>query len=84
MTSPQLVELDQRRRVALGRIGKPEHTRYLVTQETDGTLIFTPAVVVTEATLLHHPELAEQIKADQADPSRMVTSRSRRARPTND
>lgn len=80
MTS-QLVELDGRRRVALGRIGKAEHTRYLVTEEPDGTLIFTPAVVVTEAALRRHPELAEEIKADQADTSRMVRSKSRRPRP---
>ena len=33
-----LVELDARRRVALGRLGNPAHTRYLVTEHPDGTL----------------------------------------------
>ena len=80
----QLVELDSRRRVALGRLGQPEHNRYLVTEEPDGTLIFVPAVVMTahEAALLRHPELVQQIEADRADPSRAVPSRARRPRNT--
>ena len=79
---PQLVELDSRRRVALGRLGRPEHQRYLVTEEPDGTLVFTPAVVMTahEAALLRRPELVEQIEADQADPTRAVNSQARRPR----
>ncbi len=78
----QLVELDSRRRVALGRLGRPEHQRYLVTEEPDGTLVFTPAVVMTahEAALLRRPELVEQIEADQADPTRAVSSQARRPR----
>ena len=82
MLMPQLVELDARRRVALGRIGNPEHDRYLVTEHTDGTLVFTPAVVMTahEAALLRHPELVEQIEADRADPTRAARSRARRPR----
>lgn len=79
-----LVELDARRRVALGRLGRPEHTRYLVTEESDGTLILSPAVVMTvhEAALLRNPELVAQIEADQADASRAVRSAHRRARTT--
>ena len=78
----QLVELDSRRRVALGRLGRPEHQRYLVTEEPDGTLVFTPAVVMTahEAALLRRPELVEQIEANQADPTRAVSSQARRPR----
>ena len=78
----QLIELDSRRRVALGRLGKPEHRRYLVSEEPDGTLVFTPAVVMTahEAALLRHPELVKQIEADRADPSRAVRSQARRPR----
>lgn len=38
-----LVELDSRRRVSLGRLGR--HRRYLVREEKDGTLIFEPAVM---------------------------------------
>ena len=78
----QLIELDARRRVALGRLGNPEHSRYLVTEHPDGTLLFTPAVVMSahEAALLRHPELVEQIKADMADPSRAAPSDARRPR----
>ena len=79
---PQLVELDARRRVAHERLGNPEHDRYLVTEHTDGTLVFTPAVVMTahEAALLRHPELVEPIEADRADPTRAVRSKARRPR----
>ena len=78
----QLVELDARRRAALGRLGRPEHTRYLVSEEHDGTLVFSPAVVMTahEAALLRHPELVAQIEADRADPSSGVRSTARRPR----
>lgn len=79
--SELLVELDDRRRVSLGRIGRQEHTRYLVTEEPDGTLVFTPAVVLSEleAKLLANDELVERILANRADPSRLVT-RTRRGR----
>ena len=55
MTEPVLIELDSRRRCSLGKIGHPEHTRYLATTQRDGTMILTPAVVlpaseVTEVT----------------------------------
>ena len=36
----QLIELDGRRRAALGRLGNPEHNLYLVDEEPDGTLDF--------------------------------------------
>lgn len=77
----QLVELDDRRRVSLGRIGRPEHTRYLVEEEPDGTLVFTPAVVMSEleAKLLANRELVERIHANRADPGRLVR-RARRGR----
>jgi hypothetical protein len=65
-----MVELDDRRRLSLGKIGR--HTRYLVREESDGTLILQPAVVMTEfeARLLASPQVTEQIKASQADSSR--------------
>ena len=71
-----LVELDSRRRITLGRLGKSEHNRYLVNEEPDGTLVLTPAVVMSahEAALLRHPELVEQITADLADPSAALSS----------
>jgi hypothetical protein len=70
----QLVELDERRRVSLGRLGNPEHTRYLVVEEPDGTLVFTPAVVMSEleAKLLANHGLVERIAENRADPSRLV------------
>lgn len=79
---PHLIELDARRRVALGRLGKPEHTRYLVTEHPDGSLLLTPAVVMAahEAELLRNPELVDQIEADLADPSKAAPSAARRAR----
>ena len=78
----QLVELDSRRRVSLGRLGRPEHRRYFVTEEPDGTLVLTPAVVMTahEAALLRRPDLVERIESDLANPDRAVRSPIRRER----
>jgi hypothetical protein len=42
----RLVELDNRRRVALGKVARPQDTRYFATLEADGVIILTPAVVV--------------------------------------
>lgn len=69
-----LVELDSRLRVSLGKFGLAPHSRYFVSQETDGRLIFTPATVVpeVEARFLANTELRERIVANRADPSRMV------------
>lgn len=66
-----VVELDDRRRVSFGRIGHPEHRRYLVREEPDGTIVMTPAVVMTEteARLLANPELTAQITRAITDPS---------------
>ena len=78
-----LVELDARRRVALGKLGNPQHTRYLVTEHPDGTLMLTPAVVMTahEEALLRHPEIVAQVEAGLADPSKAAPSKARRPRP---
>ena len=74
-----LIELDERRRASLGKIGRPEHRRYLAHEEPDGTLIFVPAVVVPEsqARLMGNPELVEQIERAIAEPK----TRVRRGRP---
>jgi hypothetical protein len=74
-----LIELDERRRVSLGRIGRAEHRRYLAHEEPDGTLVLVPAVVMSEseARLLANPALVEQIERGLADPSTWV----RRGRP---
>lgn len=44
---PLLLELDSRRRLSLGSIAR--HSRYLAEVEDDGTIVLTPAVVITEA-----------------------------------
>jgi hypothetical protein len=66
-----LVELDERRRTSLGKVGRKEHTRYLVEEEADGTLIWRPAVVMAEHELRFmeaYPEEYARIRAEQADP----------------
>ncbi len=44
--TPPILGLDSRRRTSLGKVGR--HSRYLVREEEDGTLVFEPAVVMTE------------------------------------
>jgi hypothetical protein len=76
---PPLLELDERRRASFGRIGRPEHRRYLVVEVADGTIILTPAVVMSEdeARFLASAALAERVEANRADPSRMIRRRRR-------
>lgn len=47
-----LIELDERRRASLGKVGRPEHRRYLVHEQPDGTIVFTPAVAIPERELI--------------------------------
>ena len=65
-----LVELDQRRRVSLGKLGRAHHTRYLATVEGDGTIILRPAVVMTEleARLAGNPDLVDAIRRQREEP----------------
>jgi hypothetical protein len=66
-----LVELDHRRRTSLGKVGRKEHTRYLVEEQADGTLIWRPAAVVPEHELRFleaYPEVYAGIRAQQANP----------------
>jgi hypothetical protein len=51
MDEPILVELDSRRRVALGKLGNPEHRFYIVQAHQDGTIELTPAALVPVAEL---------------------------------
>ncbi len=69
-----VVQLDSRLRVSLGKFGLAPHSRYLVTKEADGCLTLTPATVVPEieARFLANSELLERITANRADPSRLV------------
>jgi hypothetical protein len=73
-----LVELDNRRRASLGRLGNPEHRYYLGHTEPDGRIVLVPAVVMpeAEARLRGNPELLGQIEHTVAEPA----SRVRRAR----
>lgn len=75
-----VLEVDDRRRVPLGRIGNKEHRRYLVREEPGGVIILTPAVVLTETelALLRDPQLTELLVRTATDPS----SRVKRGRPT--
>jgi hypothetical protein len=67
-TNDQLIELDPRRRTTV-RAG--HHSKYLVHEEPDGTLIWRPAAVVTEdeRALLAAPWLVDQIQENQQNPS---------------
>jgi len=66
-----LIELDERRRASLGKIGR--HSRYLVREELDGTLIFEPVAVLTEAEqrYLSNQALAAQVEDSRAHPERL-------------
>lgn len=72
-----LLEVDDRRRVTLGKLGKPEHRRYLAAEEPDGTIILSPAVVMSEleARFLANTELVEQIEGNRRHPERLVPRR---------
>jgi hypothetical protein len=75
----EVLELDDRRRASFGRIGHREHRRYIVTEEPDGTIVLTPAVVMTEleARMLANPDLVQRIEDNRKDPSRLVRHRIR-------
>lgn len=64
-----LIELDSRRRAPLGRLGNKKHTHYLVDEREDGTLVLSPAVIMTEreAAVLADPGLVAQIKSGIAE-----------------
>ena len=71
-----LIELDGR--LSLEKVGR--HSRYLGREEADGTLIFEPAVVLTEheARLMARPDLVERITENIAHPERRRPRRPRR------
>jgi len=72
-----LIELDDRRRASLGKLGR--HRRYLAHEEPDGTLVLTPATVMSEAQarLLAQPEVMADIDTFVAEPERHGTTRPR-------
>ncbi len=69
-----LVELDERRRASLGKVGKPEHRRYLASEQPDGTIVLTPAVVMTEleARFLSNHELVDRLEESRRHPEQLV------------
>ncbi len=46
------VEVDRRRRISLGKIGRPEHTRYIVAEAADGEIRLIPAVMIPEREMI--------------------------------
>lgn len=74
-----LVEVDARRRVSLGRVAT--HDRYIVREEAHGVLVLEPAVVISaaQAALNAHPEVAAAI-IDSIDNRDRGVPRVRRAR----
>ena len=61
-----LIELDSRSRASLKQIAK--HERYLVEVEGDGTIVLTPAVVMStaEARLMGRGDILGQVDANRA------------------
>jgi hypothetical protein len=76
-----LVELDDRRRVYLAKVGNSAHRRYLVRTEPDGTMIFTPASVVPTHVLrlLSRPEVVAAARDAQDHPEQLVRRNLREA-----
>jgi hypothetical protein len=72
----QIVETDSRGRASLGRPGR----RYLMHEESDGTLILEPATVLTELErrFLANAALQAQIEYARSHPEQRVPRRSRR------
>jgi hypothetical protein len=79
-----LIELDDRRRMSLGKLG--HHSQYVAHEEPDGTIILEPAVVLTEAEarFLANRELVSTIEDNRAHPERGRPRPRRRTRPDRD
>jgi hypothetical protein len=73
--SDQIVETDARGRASLDR---PEH-RYLMHEESDGTLVLEPATVMTELErrFMANTDLRAQIEYAKAHPEQRVPRRRR-------
>jgi hypothetical protein len=79
MSASVLIELDDRRRVSLGKLG--HHARYLASEQEDGTIILEPAVVLTEAEarFLTNSELVATIEENRQHPERSAPRPRRHA-----
>ncbi len=71
---PILIDLDDRRRAYLTKVGRPEHRRYAARTEPDGTVILTPAVLMTvhDAALLQRPDILKAIQTAKDHPETLV------------
>lgn len=73
MTMTELIELDSRKRAPLRQHAR--HDRYFVSEEPDGTIVLTPAVVMTEAEarlLRNDPALHARLVESTAHPERLT------------
>lgn len=68
------MDVDRRGRVSLGRVAKASHRRYLAHEEPDGTVVLTPAVVMSEleARFLTNRRLVERVERNRREPDRLV------------
>lgn len=66
---PQLLDVDERGRVALGKVGRKAR-RYLATADDDGTITLVPAVVMTarQANFLADPARAAALDTTPGSP----------------
>ncbi|WP_139809717.1 hypothetical protein [Mycobacterium avium] len=73
-----VIEVDSRRRISLGKLG--HHDTYLATEQSDGTIVLEPAIILTAAehAYVRNTELQRQIEDNRAHPER------RRPRPPRD
>lgn len=69
-----LIELDERRRASLRRLGHKEHRLYIADTEPDGTIVLRPAVVTTELAgrTESRPEVQAAIERSVGHPERWV------------
>jgi hypothetical protein len=75
-----LLELDSRRRISLGSLAT--HDRYLVDVEEDGTIVLTPAIVMSAAEARLHAATETSKRIDEfLDNPEIGSRRTRPMRP---
>ena len=65
----RLLAVDNKRRVALGRLGRSADTHYIARDEPDGTVVLTPAVVMpsSQARFMTDPGRVEALNKAAAE-----------------